>query len=69
MKKNNTHKLQDSEHTSNDPILRRIKVQNTIIKKLLMEIDVLSKPEGKLKSDDLIDNPSFDHEENEDQER
>jgi hypothetical protein len=68
MKKGSTHNLKVSEHTSKDPILRRIKVQNTIIKKMLMEIDLQSKPVGDSKSDDMINYPSIDLEENENQE-
>jgi len=52
MKKNNTIIHQEEQQVGKDPILRRIQVQSTIIKKILAEIDKESTKEVDINTED-----------------
>ncbi|OFY50700.1 MAG: hypothetical protein A2W85_01470 [Bacteroidetes bacterium GWF2_41_31] len=67
MMKSNIDLSADVKQISNDPFLRRIEVQNTVIKKILAKIDQVPDTEDDLKTEDEMNLISFGNDGQDDQ--
>lgn len=67
MKKNNKGQGAEVKQTNNDPFLRRIEIQNTVIKKILAEIDKVPGTEDDHKNEDEMIFISLENEGKDDQ--
>jgi hypothetical protein len=56
------------DHLSDDPFIRRMEVQSSILKKVLGEMDLPFKSEIDVKQEDKMNELCFEQEENEEQE-